>query len=128
MSQTREKREDGKQKIIYQLCDVMDIIHAVLLTTKNIREIIDLTWPYRASWKLIGIELGIDSGTLDAINENNKKVEGCLTELITSWLKNTEPTPTRAAITAVLKSEKVSSAVGNYHIHMYGHMACSYSI
>ena len=128
MSQTREKREDGKQKIIYQLCDVMDIIHAVLLTTKNIREIIDLTWPYRASWKLIGIKLGIDSGTLDAINENNKKVEGCLTELITSWLKNTEPTPTRAAITAVLKSEKVSSAVGNYHIHMYGHMACSYSI
>ena len=128
MSQTREKREDGKQKIIYQLCDVMDIIHAVLLTTKNIREIIDLTWPYRASWKLIGIELGIDSGTLDAINENNKKVEGCLTELITSWLKNTEPTPTRAAITAVLKSEKVSSAVGNYHIHMYGHMVCSYSI
>ena len=73
---------------------------------------IDLTWPYRSSWKLIGIDLGIDTGTLDAIDKNNKKVEDCLTELITGWLRNTEPRPTRAAITAVLSSEHILSAAG----------------
>ena len=73
---------------------------------------IDLTWPYRASWKLIGIDLGIDTGTLDAIDKNNKKVEDCLTELITCWLRSTEPRPTRAAITAVLSSEHILSAAG----------------
>ena len=77
------------------------------------REIIDLTWPHRARWRLIGIELRIDTGTLDAIDANNKKVEGCLDELITKWLRNTHPRPTRTAITDVLKSERILSAAGN---------------
>ena len=85
----------------------------MLLTPENIREIIDLTWPHRARWKLIGTELGIDTGTLDAIDANNKKVEGCLNELITGWLRNNKPRPTRAAITAVISSEHILSAAGN---------------
>lgn len=94
---------------------IIDITPAVLLTPENTREVLDQTWSYRALWKLIGIELGIDTGTLDAIDENNKKVESCLTELITGWLRNTKPRPTRAAIISVLSSKKVLSAAGNYH-------------
>ena len=71
-----------------------------------------MTWPHRARWRLIGTELGIDTGTLDAIDANNKKVEGCLNELITGWLRNIKPRPTRAAITAVLNSEHILSAAG----------------
>ena len=88
----------------------------MLLTPGNTREILDLTWPNRARWRLIGTELGIDTGTLDAIDANNKKVEGCLDELITVWLRNTQPRPTRTAITDVLKSERISSAAGNKHL------------
>ena len=71
-----------------------------------------MTWPHRARWRLIGTELGIDTGTLDAIDANNKKVESCLNELITGWLRNINPRPTRAAITAVLNSEHILSAAG----------------
>ena len=86
----------------------------MLLAPGNIREILDLTWPHRASWKLIGIELGIDIGTLDAIEKDRRIVQDCLTELISTWLRNTNPRPTHAAVTAVLKSERILSAAGNY--------------
>ena len=90
----------------------MFTILTVPLTPDNIREIVDVTWPHRARWRLIGIELGIDTGTLDAINANNKTVEECLYNLITGWLRKTSPRPTRAAITAVLNSERILSAAG----------------
>ena len=83
----------------------------MLLTPENTREMIDMTWPYRASWRQIGIGLGIDTGTLDAIEKNNKKVEDCLTELITGWLRNTEPRLTRAAIAAVLSSKCIAPGI-----------------
>ena len=90
----------------------MFTILTVPLTPDSTREIIDVTWPHRARWRLIGTELGIDTGTLDAIDANNKKVEGCLNELITGWLRNINPRPTRASITAVLNSEHILSAAG----------------
>ena len=85
----------------------------MLLTPENTREIIDLAWDHRARWKLIGTELGIDTGTLDAIDANNKKVEGCLNDLISGWLRNSKARPTRAAVIAVLKSEYILSAAGD---------------
>ena len=92
--------------------NVMYTIHAEPLNPDNTREILDVTWPHRARWRLIGTELGIDTGTLDAIDANNKKVEGCLNELITGWLRKTNPRPTRVAITAVLNSEHILSSAG----------------
>ena len=92
--------------------NVMYTIHAEPLNPDNTREILDVTWPHRARWRLIGIELGIDTGTLDAINANNKTVEECLYNLIIGWLRKTNPRPTRAAITAVLNSEHILSAAG----------------
>ena len=110
----------SKNLFIVSMIWSLTTVYAVLLTSTpgNIREILDLTWPHRARWKLIGTELGIDTGTLDAIDANNKKVEGCLNDLITGWLRNTKPRPTRAAIVAVLKSEHILSAAGNLVHHM----------
>ena len=72
-----------------------------------------MTWNYRARWRFIGIELGIDEGTLDAINEDNRKVEDCLREMITQWLRRCKPKPSRHAISMALKSGRVSRTVGN---------------
>ena len=77
----------------------------------SLKEILDLTWNYRARWRFIGIELGIDEGTLDAINENNRKVEDCLREMMTLWLRD-KPKPSRRAITTALQSGRVSSTAG----------------
>lgn len=78
---------------------------AAHLTIENIREILDITWDYRAKWKFIGVELGIDVGSLDAIEENNKKVEGCLFNLISQWLRDGKSRPTRSALIKVLQSK-----------------------
>jgi hypothetical protein len=80
-----------------------------LLTPDNIREVLDLTFPYRAKWRLIGIQLDIDVGTLDAIEANRRRVEDRLTDLISHWLRNTVPKPTRGALTAVFQSQYCTS-------------------
>ena len=93
-------------------------IHTALLTTNDTREILDLTWNYRAKWKFIGTELEIDvasPGTLDAIDANNKTVEDCLREMINHWLRSAKPKPTRHAITMALQSRCVSGTAGNCH-------------
>jgi hypothetical protein len=64
-------------------------------------------WDYRSRWRFIGIELGIDVNTLDAIEMNHRKVEHCLTEFITIWLRRTNPKPTRSAISKALGSQSV---------------------
>ena len=83
-----------------------------LLTLENIREVLDLTFPHRANWRQIGIQLDVDVGTIDAIEANRRKVEDCLTDLISHWLRNTKPKPTCGALTKALKSEHVSCTSG----------------
>ena len=90
--------------------------YLVLLGTENLKEILDQTWNYRARWRFIGIELGIDEGTLDAIEKNNRKVEDSLREMITLWLRGCNPKPSRHAISKALQSGRVSRTVGNYHL------------
>ena len=72
------------------------------------KEMLDLAWGYRARWRFIGIELGVDDGTLDAIGENNPNNVGkCLVSLITSWLNNCDSGLARKAMRMALKSERV---------------------
>ena len=71
------------------------------------RKVLEWTWDYRASWKIIGIELGMDIGTLDAIGKSNHyKVEDCLVELLSKWLRGKA---TRSAMTKALQSRKVTA-------------------
>lgn len=71
---------------------------------------IDLAWNYRAKWRFIGIQLGIDQGTLDAIEKNNNEVEDCLSKLVSLWLRGTNPRPTRSAMTKALQSQCVAGS------------------
>ena len=68
---------------------------------------LDRTWPYRANWELIGIELGIDQGSLEAIKKNcmnSGGVEECLKDMITKWLRSNSPKPTWLALNRALES------------------------
>jgi hypothetical protein len=86
---------------------IMFIYYHVALGPNNTNEVLNLMWDYRSRWKFIGIKLGIHMPTLDAIEMNHRRVEDCLTELITTWLRGTNPKPTRSAITKVLESQSV---------------------
>ena len=71
------------------------------------KEVLSLIWDYLSRWRFVGIGLGIDVNTLDAIEMNHRKVEDCLTNLITTWLRCTNPKPTRRAIAKALESQSV---------------------
>ena len=86
---------------------------ADLLNTSNTKEMLDEMWKYRARWKFIGVELGIDMGTLDVIEKDYKMVDDCLLRMINAWLRN-NPRPTRQVIRVALRSKHVSNAAGNY--------------
>lgn len=80
------------------------------LTVDNMKEMLDQAWDYRAKWRFIGIQLGISEGTLDALDADNHKVEDCLAGLISQWLRNRKPRPTRAAMTKALGSQSVAGS------------------
>ena len=86
------------------------LLHATEhLGIHNMREVLDFFWDYRSKWKLIGIGLGIDSGTLDSINKNEGDVEDCLIELIKVWLRG--KMATMSVMSAVLQSKPVAGGV-----------------
>ena len=77
----------------------------------DIREVQDFFWDIRASWKTIGLELGIDMGTLDSIERTHRMVvEDCLLEMLKRWLQHDNPVPTRSAMIEVLRSKSLASA------------------
>ena len=81
-------------------------------------------WEYRAKWRFIGITLGIDTGTLDAIETDNRRVEGCLIEMITTWLKSVNPMATRSAMKTALQSKHLTNQTGiiiatNFQTNLY---------
>ena len=82
-------------------------MYHVALSPNNAKEVLNLMWDYRSRWRFIGIELGIDVSTLDAIDRDFRKADDCLTELITKWLRCTNPKPTRNAIAKALESRSV---------------------
>ena len=82
-------------------------LYHVALSPNNAKEVLNLMWDYRSRWRFIGIELGIDMSTLDAIDRDYRKADDCLTELITKWLRRTNPKPTRSAIAKALESQSV---------------------
>ena len=84
---------------------------ADVLSINNIKEVLDELWDYRARWKFIGIQLHIDTGTLDAIEKDCKTVDDCLLMMIKDWLRNS-PRPTREIIKVALRSRHVSNAAG----------------
>ena len=90
------------------------IIDEDLLSPNNIKEVLGEMWDCRAKWYFIGIQLDVDTGTLDAIGKNCSTVEDCLVTMIKIWLRN-NPRPTREMIGVALRSKHVSNAAGNYY-------------
>ena len=74
-----------------------------LLNINNLTEVYEEMKSYRARWKFIGIQFGIDIMTLQEIDKANWKVEICLHQLIIHWLKSDSLRPTRSAMKAALK-------------------------
>ena len=93
----------------YQCTSFFITLHVV-----TVREVLDRTWPYRANWRFIGIELGMDQYELAAIHHTYIMfgVGECLREMIMKWLSHHDPKPTRLALDEALKSQRVLNITG----------------
>ena len=60
----------------------------------------------RNKWRFIGLGLKVQSDDLEAIQDNNKKVEDCLRCMLTKWLEKSENN-TWEAIVQVLRKRTV---------------------
>ena len=67
--------------------------------------VLNITWDGRAKWDFIGLELGLNSGTLDAIKRSNKEeADDCFKETIKTWLSSPDLNPSRSRLAKALRS------------------------
>ena len=75
------------------------------LSVKNARSVL---YPARANWKNIGIELEVDMGTLNAIEEHcRNNPDKCLPKMLDHWLKQVDPPPSWEALAKALESAPI---------------------
>ena len=73
----------------------------------DIKEVQRAAWDARAKWYNIGLELNIDSGTLDVIERNNMDIDDRFRIMLTTWLRTVDPRPTWEALAEALRSPTV---------------------
>ena len=83
-------------------------IYVAVLSDEEVNEILNLTRNRYRSWKSIGLELGIDSAALDAIEKNYVNDHRRLIAMIELWHSSVDLKPSRKAMESALQSEKVT--------------------
>ena len=81
------------------------------LSISDLRAVVEYLWPARSKWYRIGLFLGIEEGTLETTKKDHRDNSGdCLSALMSTWLKGTDPKPTWRALEDVLKSPPMESS------------------
>ena len=63
-----------------------------------------LVFGARLQWFNLGLQLGVDYDTLAAIRRNFKnETDDCFTEMLSKWLRMTDPPPTYERLIAALE-------------------------
>ena len=102
----------GKLTSVSHSCDPSIPATKGELGIRDLRIVQRAAWDARAKWYNIGLELEIDSGTLDVIEGNSKDIDSCFRAMLTTWLKMVDPKPTWEALAEALQS----STVGYEHL------------
>jgi hypothetical protein len=78
-----------------------------ILTIEDLREVQNTIWEARTEWYNIGLGLGLNQGSLSAIQYNNRRCEDCFRIMLSEWLKKIDPRPTWSALAEALESPSV---------------------
>ena len=80
----------------------------ILLGSLNLKTVLKILWDARGKWYHIGVELDVETSTLDIINtECQGKIEDCITKVLTKWLNHTSLQPSWSALVEALESPTV---------------------
>ena len=80
---------------------------AIAINAENLERFFEMKKNHYRIWKVIGTELGIDGDTLSAIEKDHRDDKDRLHAVIDS----ASPAPTREAMTKILQSANISSAI-----------------
>ena len=83
------------------------------LGTSDLRMVYKAAWDARTKWYKIGLELDVDSDTLDSIEMEKSHIDDRFISMLKTWLRTARPRPTLAALAEALRSPTVG----------YGHLA-----
>ncbi len=79
-----------------------------VLSETDLKDLLEVLNNARAKWRLIGTQLEIHPGTLEAITlETTNDSSLALTRTLTRWLKRLEPAPTVRALAGALETSVV---------------------
>ena len=71
----------------------------------------NILWEIRRKWFNLGDNLGVEIGTLEAIQKTHRdNVDDCFNALIIEWLKNSKPQASWSALVAALRLPTVGEA------------------
>ena len=74
----------------------------------HLSEVLIHSWHLRSRWDYIGLELGVDAGTLDSIRKiNPDDPDAWFIGMIQQWLQSTKPDPTLAQLDKALNAKSV---------------------
>lgn len=93
------------------------------LSIDDLREVLKAVWDARTKWYYIGLELGIEPATLDAIEKDHKSSDDQFRHMLKKWLMNSKIPPTTETLSKALRSLTVDC--GHLSIAKDVHYLCS---
>ena len=81
------------------------------LDEKYLNEIKTCLWRARLKWRHIGDSLKIDPSTLEAIRDDNRRVDDCFVAVLLKWLRRGKPVPCWKVLAEALSSPPVGVIV-----------------
>ena len=81
------------------------IIENRLTVDKDMRIVIDKVWKIRHKFYNLGMNLGVDAGTLEVANK--KGDDDGLNLIVKTWLRKSDPKPTWRALIKALRKDSV---------------------
>ena len=84
---------------------------AAILSYNEMDKILNRAKTYSGSWKSIGLELGIDSAALDAIEKNYVNDHRRLIAMIELWHSSVDLKPSHEKMEIALSSNQVTSGM-----------------
>ena len=79
-----------------------------ILNINDLHKVQDTVWDARAKWYNIGLQLGLSSDSLDAIeSDHREQSDNCFTAMLKQWLRRGNPRPTWHALAKALTSRPV---------------------
>ena len=102
----------------YHLIDLCTFVFVILtlddqsLGERDLGNVVEEVFDAHAKWYDLGLQLGVQGGTLDGIRNQFQNPKDALREMLMVWLKMVDPKPTWTALIDALRSR----TVGKYQL------------